>query len=102
VQTGEHLGAAVVIQTDATDQELLVYLTHHGTGAPGLPLCHWRGHLKPRTTTVVNLQEKKDGNMKLAYKNPSHLNSAQYHFYGSKCSTSFPHEVPGTRVNKAV
>lgn len=48
VQAGQDLGVAVVIQTDAADQELLVYLTHHWAGAPSLVLRHGRGHLNPR------------------------------------------------------
>lgn len=56
MQTGQDLGVAVVIQTDAADQKLLVYLTHHWAGAPSFMLCHGRGHLKPRTTTALNLQ----------------------------------------------
>lgn len=47
VQAGQDLGVAVVIQTDAADQELLVYLTHHWAGAPSLVLGHGRGHLNP-------------------------------------------------------
>lgn len=60
MQTGKDLGVAVVIQADAADQKLLVYLTHHRAGAPSLTLCHGRGHLKPRTMTAVNLQRDKD------------------------------------------
>lgn len=59
VQAGQDLGVAVVIQTDATNQELLVYLTHHRAGAPGLTLGHGSGHLKPDAMTAVNLQRDK-------------------------------------------
>lgn len=45
-----------MIQADAADQELLVYLTHHWAGAPGLVLRHGGGHLEPRTTKALNLQ----------------------------------------------
>lgn len=60
VQTRQDLGVAVVIQADAADQELFVYLTHHRAGAPSLALCHGRGHLEPRTMTAVHLQKRRE------------------------------------------
>lgn len=56
METGQDLGGAVVIQADAADQELLVYLTHHWAGAPCLVLRHGGGHLEPRTMKALNLQ----------------------------------------------
>lgn len=60
MQTGQDLGVTVVIQTDTADQKLLVYLTHHRAGTPGLTLRHGRGHLTPQTMTADNLQGDKD------------------------------------------
>lgn len=57
METGQDLGGAVVIQADAADQELLVYLTHHWAGASRLMLGHGGGHLEPRTTTALNLRK---------------------------------------------
>lgn len=65
MQTGQDLGVAVVIQTDAADQKLLVYLTHHRAGAPSLALRHGRGHSKPRTMTAVNLRRDGDKRMSI-------------------------------------
>lgn len=44
VQTGQHFRVVVVLQTNAADQELLVYLSHHGAGAARLPLSHGERH----------------------------------------------------------
>lgn len=59
MEAGQDLGGAVVIQADAADQELLVYLTHHWAGASRLMLGHGGGHLEPRTTKALNLQRKR-------------------------------------------
>lgn len=56
VQAGQDLGVAVVIQTDAANQKLLVYLTHHWAGAPVLVLRHGGGHSELRTTKSLNLR----------------------------------------------
>ena len=58
VQAGQDLGVVIVIQADAADQELFVYLTHHRAGAPRLTLCHGNRHPKPRTATPANLQQE--------------------------------------------
>lgn len=44
VQAGQDLGVVIVIQANAADQELLVYLPDHGAGAAGLTLRHSEGH----------------------------------------------------------
>lgn len=40
MQAGQNLGVVIPVQTDAADQELLVYLPDHGAGAAGLTLSH--------------------------------------------------------------
>ena len=49
VQARQDLGVVVVVQTDAADQELLVYLPDHGAGA-GL-VTHRHGNRHPRSET---------------------------------------------------
>lgn len=44
VQAGQDLGVVVMVQTNAADQELLVYLPDHRAGAAGLTLGHSDGH----------------------------------------------------------
>lgn len=44
VQAGQDFGVVVVLQTNAADQELLVYLSHHRAGAARLPLSHSERH----------------------------------------------------------
>lgn len=61
MEAGQDLRGAVVIQADAADQELLVYLTHHWAGASRLMLRHGGGHLEPRTTKALNLQKDETG-----------------------------------------
>lgn len=50
----------VAVETDAADQELLVYLPHHWAGATSLTLCHGNRHSQrqPRTGAPINLAEK--------------------------------------------
>lgn len=60
MQAGQDLGVAVMIQADAADQKLLVYLTHHRAGTSSLTLGHGKGNLKPRTTTAVNLTRERE------------------------------------------
>ena len=47
VQAGQHLGVVVVVQADAADQELLVYLPHHRAGTATLALSHGERHSRP-------------------------------------------------------
>lgn len=44
MQAGQDLGVVIMVQTNAADQELLVYLPDHGAGAAGLTLGHGDGH----------------------------------------------------------
>lgn len=44
VQAGQDLGVVIVVQTNAADQELLVYLPDHRAGAAGLTLGHSDRH----------------------------------------------------------
>lgn len=46
MQAGEDLWVVVAVQTDAADQELLVYLPNHGAGAATLTLRHNERHSK--------------------------------------------------------
>lgn len=46
VQAGQDLRVVIMVQTNAADQELLVYLPDHRAGAAGLTLCHSDGHSK--------------------------------------------------------
>lgn len=91
METGQDLGGAVVIQADAADQELLVYLTHHWAGASCLVLRHGRGHLEPRTTKALNLRG--DARRK---------NVTSVTFGPGSAQQTETQQVPGTKVNKAV
>lgn len=44
MQAGQDLGVVIMVQTNAADQELLVYLPDHRAGAAGLTLGHGDGH----------------------------------------------------------
>lgn len=44
VQAGQDLGIVIMVQTNAADQELLVYLPDHRTCAAGLSLSHGDRH----------------------------------------------------------
>lgn len=46
VQAGQDLRVVIMVQTNAADQELLVYLPDHRAGAAGLTLSHSDGHSK--------------------------------------------------------
>jgi len=46
VQAGQNLGVVIMVQTNAADQELLVYLPDDRAGAAGLTLSHRDGHSK--------------------------------------------------------
>ncbi len=46
MQAGQDLGVVIMVQANAADQELLVYLPDHRAGAAGLTLCHGDGHSK--------------------------------------------------------
>ncbi len=46
VQAGQDLGVVIMVQANAADQELLVYLPDHWAGAAGLTLRHGDGHSK--------------------------------------------------------
>lgn len=46
MQAGQDLGVVIMVQANAADQELLVYLPDHGAGAAGLTLRHGYGHSK--------------------------------------------------------
>ena len=46
VQAGQDLGVVIMVQTDAADQKLLVYLPDHRAGAACLTLSHGDGHSK--------------------------------------------------------
>lgn len=97
VQTGQDLGVAVVIQTDAADQKLLVYLTHHWAGAPSLVLGHRRGHLNPRAAR--NLRREKGQMHKIL---PQKLSLQSVTYRTGKRRANLAQEVPGTKADKAV
>lgn len=61
VQAGQDLGVVIMVQTDAADQELLVYLPDHGAGAACLTLGHSDGHSKG-AKEPLNLYTKGDKN----------------------------------------
>lgn len=44
MQTGQDLGVVIMVQTNAADQKLLVYLPDHRAAAGGLTLSHGGGH----------------------------------------------------------
>lgn len=44
MQAGKDLRVVIMVQTNAADQELLVYLPDHRAGAAGLTLSHGGGH----------------------------------------------------------
>lgn len=44
VQTGQDFGVVIVVQTNAADQKLLVYLPDHRAAAGGLTFGHGGGH----------------------------------------------------------
>lgn len=46
MQAGKDLGVVIMVQTDAADQELLVYLPDHRAGAASLTLSHSDRHSK--------------------------------------------------------
>ena len=46
MQAGQDLWVVIMVQTDAADQELLVYLPDHRAGAAGLTLGHGYRHSK--------------------------------------------------------
>lgn len=46
MQAGQDLWVVIMVQTDAADQELLVYLPDHRAGAAGLTLRHGYRHSK--------------------------------------------------------
>lgn len=58
VQAGQDFGVVVVVQTDTTHQELLVYLADHWACAAGLKLRHGDRHPQrgPRARTHLNLK----------------------------------------------
>lgn len=92
MEAGQDLGDAVVIQADAADQELLVYLTHHWAGASRLMLGHGGGHLEPRTTKALNLQRKRRREIFFCH---------ECHFQAGECSANWTQQGPGTTANKA-
>ncbi len=55
VQAGQDLGVVIMVQANAADQELLVYLPDHRAGAAGLTLGHSDRHSK-RAQGPLNLQ----------------------------------------------
>lgn len=58
VQAGQDFGVVVVVKTDTTHQELLVYLADHWTCAAGLKLRHGDRHPQrgPGARTHLNLK----------------------------------------------
>lgn len=57
MQAGQDLGVVIMVQTNAADQELFVYLPDHGAGAAGLALSHSDGH-SHRTQGPLNLHTR--------------------------------------------
>ena len=47
VEAGQNLWVVVVVQADAADQKLLVYLPHHRAGTATLALSHGERHSRP-------------------------------------------------------
>ena len=47
VEAGQDLGVVVMVQADAADQELLVYLPDHRAGTATLVLSHGERHSRP-------------------------------------------------------
>lgn len=60
MQAGQDLGVVIMVQTNAADQELLVYLPDHRAGAAGLTLSHSDGHSKG-AQRPLNLKKQEKG-----------------------------------------
>lgn len=62
VQAGQNFRIVVVLQTNAADQELLVYLSHHRAGAARLPLSHGERHSREEyeAHTPLSLQKHRE------------------------------------------
>ena len=74
----------IVIQADAADQELLVYLSDHRAGAAGLTLGHNEGHSKDTVAAQVPLnlegRERKRDLLKRSFTaEEGVITSAAYH-----------------------
>ena len=70
MQAGQDLGVVIMVQANAADQELLVYLPDHRAGAAGLTLRHGDRHSKG-ARGPLNLhkkQEKGQENLEEAFK----------------------------------
>lgn len=52
MQAGQDLGVVIMVQTNAADQELLVYLPDDRAGAASLTLSHSDGHSKGAQGTL--------------------------------------------------
>lgn len=60
MQTGQHLGVVIMVQTNAADQKLLVYLPDHWAAAGGLALRHGSGHSQGLFNLLHARQKKQE------------------------------------------
>lgn len=70
VQTGQDLGVVIVVQTNAADQKLLIYLPDHWAAAGGLTLSHGGGHSGGAFNLNMQRQKKQETSLETVRQRP--------------------------------